>query len=366
MNPANFATDDEYGEVQTEVFGRQSEADNGTNVAPDGSGSVCMVSLSQNPEPRHVRMVRARPSSAPSERDSRQPGLCGERSSSGTSSTRTRALDTASTATATGLLSDAAPRRRAAPTGGQRPLLQRRVPAPLPGTPAIRRRKADRGGRIDDGDDHEVPTRDGDSRLARAVARRARASQRAKTFQHAKGAAVAWLERGGPALLEQAEHGSVAGAEPSTVPTFAEYAKTWRSGASSSARHDRADREHVLAVGAPLPRRLPADRITPTVLSGFDRHLEQSLAPKTVETAGRWVRAVLRGAVDDGVLDRMPATGRRKSAAWQRRADVVPMTAEQVLASSGAVPDRSRIGVATAGRCADSDRASSADSRSTG
>ena len=170
---------------------------------------------------------------------------------------------------------------------------------------------------------------------------------RSKTFS-SRSAATAWLERGGPALVDHVENGSVA---PAALPTFDEYAKTWRKVQA----HRPGTVEQIDSMFGkwvlPLLGSYRLDKITPTILAGFERQLEQHLAPATVETAGRWVRAVLRAAVADGLLERVPATGRRRTRREQRHADVVTMTAEQVLALADAVPRRYRIGVLLQAMC---------------
>ena len=134
------------------------------------------------------------------------------------------------------------------------------------------------------------------------------------------------------------------------VPTFAEYSKTWHAVQA----HRPGTTEQIESTFSkwvlPYLGDFRLDRITPTVLSGFDRHLQQSLAAEDRGAAGRWSPGPPRGG------DRRPSRSdarhrRRRVLGRHDRARRGVDDSRAGARSSDAVSDRYRIGVLLQAMC---------------
>ena len=122
--------------------------------------------------------------------------------------------------------------------------------------------------------------------------------------------------------------------------TFAEYVELWRPRQMhrpATEQHlDGHLRRHIL----PTLGTRPLGVIRKSELQAWVKGLSATLAPATVKVSSAWVGTILRAAVDDGYLAASPMRG--IVLPKQQRAQVVPITTEQVHTLAEHIPARYR------------------------
>lgn len=124
---------------------------------------------------------------------------------------------------------------------------------------------------------------------------------------------------------------------------FGDIARLWRETAvfreTTGDRVDSVLRNHIL----PHFGTVPIGTIRPSQVQAWVKDRSQSLAPATVEVAYRYLGAIFRMAVKDGMIHRSPCVDIKLPEVVKPR--VKPPTTEQVLAIHGAMPARLKASI---------------------
>lgn len=122
--------------------------------------------------------------------------------------------------------------------------------------------------------------------------------------------------------------------------TFQECAEHWRSvqvhADSTQAQIETHFRRHVY----PYLGARPMKAIRPSDVRGMVKHLEAALAPATIEVVYRYVVAVFRSAVGDGIIPASPCVNIGRPAIAKKRLEPLPVDAVAQLRE--AIPPRYR------------------------
>lgn len=121
---------------------------------------------------------------------------------------------------------------------------------------------------------------------------------------------------------------------------FEEFAREWKSAQVHRPTTEVQLETHLVRHILPTFGSRPIAGIRPSEIQAWVKDRSEKLAPSTLEVIYRWLAAIFRAAVEDGVITRSPCRGIRLPKV--ERPKVVPPTTDDVLAITEAMPDRYR------------------------
>lgn len=121
---------------------------------------------------------------------------------------------------------------------------------------------------------------------------------------------------------------------------FAEYAEQWRAGQVHRTRTVEQVESYLRIHAYPYLGERPLGSIRRSDVQAWVKQLTVVLAPGSVELAYRWVATIFKAAVGDRLIASSPCIS--ITLPKRNEAEVVPLTAGEVEAMAGVVPDRYR------------------------